>query len=477
MSKPTRRAFLATSAAFVAAVTAHSVAWPTRFAMASTNDPNVQKMIEAVTAGDLATATDLIAQSPDLVQTRDTKGLSVFALSLLHGHPQIGAAIRGAGYELDLHEAALALDWERLATLAEPDPMQVNSFHAIGGSAMWAAARGGAGSQMWRVYQYGGDPDLTPQDGYSPLRAALDLPDLATAEMTAAALLSNNASANTVEPDLQTGLHLAAARGSSELVEIFIRKGADLDALDPQGRTAQDLAEQNGHSAAANILRNHSNIPRDFSAQKRTRDSNEQPYTVPDFGRISLPERSKFVGASHGRMAEIQRLTKVDPRYAHSVATTDEAAVEAGAHMGNQDIVNMLLEFGASYDLTTVVMRGDVSTLKSRLKAEPRLIHERGAHDFPMLWYPVIGGELLECTEILLDAGADIERQHFLGNTALHYAVLGGQLEMTALLLERGADPNRISRKFSGDGITPLGLAEQRKHAAVAQLLRDRGAL
>ena len=190
-----------------------------------------------------------------------------------------------------------------------------------------------------------------------------------------------------------------------------------------------------------------------------------------------MPERSKFVGASHGRKAEIERLTKVDPRYAHSVATTDEAAVEAGAHMGNQDIVNMLLEFGASYDLTTVVMRGDVSTLKSRLKAEPRLIHERGAHDFPMLWYPVIGGELLDCAEILLDAGADIERQHFLGNTALHYAVLGGQLEMTALLLERGADPNRISRKFSDDGITPLALAEQRNHTEVAQLLRDRGAL
>jgi len=348
----------------------------------------------------------------------------------------------------------------------------VNELHAMGGSAIWAAARGGAGSQIWRVYQYGADPNLRLNGSFSPLRTALQHPSLATAEMTAATLLSNNANPLTSEPDGRAPLHIAAWRGSTDIVEILIRKGADLSAKDADGHTAQQVAEQSGHTSTSEMLVHHADIPRDFNEHKRLLNASGDSYTAPDFGRISVPERSSFVGASHARIDELKRLTKIDPRYAHAVATTDEAAVEAGAHMGNQDIVDLLLDFGAPYDATTATMRGDVNTLKSRLSAEPRLIHERGAHDFPLLWYPVIGGEQLECAKILLDAGAEVERQHFLGTTALHYAALGGQVEMTALLLEHGGDPARLSRKFSPDGISALQLAEQRGHDEVAKLLR-----
>lgn len=144
--------------------------------------------------------------------------------------------------------------------------------------------------------------------------------------------------------------------------------------------------------------------------------------------------------------------------------------------MGRQDIVDYLLAGGAPYSLPTAVMRGDEKRVRELLREDPLRIHERGAHDFALLWYPVIGGGRIELAELLIGAGAEVERQHFLGTTALHYAALSGQLEMTAYLLQAGGDPRRIGKKFSPEGETPLQLAENRGHEEVAKLLRDRGA-
>ncbi len=476
MSEQTRRTFLAGTAGLLASATALTTLWPASPVQAINIDATAKNVIAAVIAGDHEAVARMLALTPGLAQSRNVEGLSIFALSLLHHHREIADEIRAQGYEPDLHEAALALDWDLLAELAAPDPLQVNTFHAMGGSAMWAAARGGAGSQMWRVYQYGGNPDGRPAGAYSPLRTAIEYPDLNTAEMAAGALLSNHATADISGPDGQTPLHIAAARGSHTLVEIFIRKDVALHTKDPQGRTAQQIAEYLGHHKTAKLLANEAAIPRDFTGQKRTLDANGQAYQAPNFSNLSVPKRSQFVGASHRNIEEIRRLLKLDTQYAHAVATTNEAAVEAGAHMGNHEIVNLLLDHGASYDVTTAVMRGDLKTLLDRLKAEPRLIHERGAHDFPLLWYPVIGGEHLACTEALLQAGADVEQQHYLGHTALHFAAVGGQVEMTALLLAGGANPQRISRKFDPNGLTALQIAKARKHDQVVQLLRDHGA-
>lgn len=434
-------------------------------------------LFDAIARGDSAAVDRYLTACPSLLSELDNRGRSILSQALVSRRPSVCEVIIRHGFQPDLHEAAMMRDWARLDALASKHPESVNRVHPIGGTAMYAAASGGAGADLWRIYSHCALPNARPAGGFSPLRAALEFPDVRTAEMTAATLLANGADARAADPDGWTVLHAATMRGSVPIVETLIRKGAHVGAQTPDGQRAVDLADRIGLSDLATILEHHERIPRDDDSLRRSLDATGREYALPSFDGVSMSLRSDFVGASHRDMQRVREALARDARLVHSIATTNEAAIEAGAHMGNHDIIELLLDHGAPYATTTAVVRNDLETVRSRLRAHPGAIHERGAHDFPMLWYAVIGGEKLDMAELLLDAGANPEQQHFLGTTALHFAVLQEQRDMAVLLLEHGADPNRAGRKFSSDGQTPLQLARQRDNEAMVALLIDHGAL
>jgi ankyrin repeat protein len=449
-----------------------------RWAEAEPRSSPASRLLAAVRGGDLDAVRFLLDADPDLLAVRDAEGRSAFAVALLHGHRRIAELLRSRGWEPDLHESALALDWERLDSLAAASPHQVDADHPVGGSAMVAAALGGAGRAIWHVYAVGGHPDLPEQASRrrTALIAALEAPDLPTAELTAASLLGNGADPNARQPGPLSPLHVAASRGSLAIVEMLIRKGAEIGALDAEGRSARELALERGHREVAALLAAHAEIPRDHSTSRRAWDVDGRPYVAADLSHLPPALVTRTVGSAHFDLEATRSALESHPELAHATATTTEGAVEGGAHTGRQAIVELLLERGAPYSLPSAVMRGDLARVRALLDEDPLRIHERGPHDFALLWYPVIGGGRRDLAELLLARGAEVERQHWLGTTALHWAARWGQLEMAALLLERGADPDRVGRQFDDAGQTPHQVALDRGHDAVAQLLRDRGA-
>ena len=66
----------------------------------------------------------------------------------------------------------------------------------------------------------------------------------------------------------------------------------------------------------------------------------------------------------------------------------------------------------------------------------------------------------LPCVNTLLDEGADPNIPDNKGNTALHYAVLNGHVNMVDDLLAHGANPNTVSK----EGETPLHLAIEKSN-------------
>merc|ERR1712137_919654 len=81
-----------------------------------------------------------------------------------------------------------------------------------------------------------------------------------------------------------------------------------------------------------------------------------------------------------------------------------------------------------------------------------------------------IGGDFLE--PILLKYIETIEEETQQGNTPLHLAVTGEDIQTITFLLENGANPNNANAY----GETPLHWAAEYNHTRVIELLRNRGA-
>ena len=101
----------------------------------------------------------------------------------------------------------------------------------------------------------GARPDLTPQDGTTPLMAAAGCgraahltnvpraPRLPTAEEAVGILIEAGVEVNATNEGDFTALHCAAFGGLNELVRQLVQHGANVDARDWRGRTAFRLAQ------------------------------------------------------------------------------------------------------------------------------------------------------------------------------------------------------------------------------------------
>jgi len=68
-------------------------------------------------------------------------------------------------------------------------------------------------------------------------------------------VLSMNFDPNVLSDNGYTPLQYAAMRGNAQMVELFIRNGANVAVLSKDGESAMELALKMGHSAAAEVLK------------------------------------------------------------------------------------------------------------------------------------------------------------------------------------------------------------------------------
>lgn len=436
--------------------------------------PPSRSLFDLIARGDVVAVAAAIRADPTTLGARDEHDRSPLTVALLADQRAVADVLLAHGYRCDLVESAWVGDWERLAELVQADPGGVDALHPLGGTSMHAGVRGRHGSELWRVFAQTASPNPSrPPDIPSPLRAAFELPGLPLVESTAAMLLSNGADASAEEPRGHSSLHAAAARGSATLVEMLIRKGAAPRHRDAEGNRPIDVAAPNDTIAA--LLGGSLTVHRDHVRFRRAFDVDGNPYEPEPIDDIPRPQQRSFVGLGHGRFDELRARLSAEPRLLHARATTTEIAIEAAAHVGRTDIVEFLLDRGAPLSVPTAVVLGDTDRVKKLLDAHPDRIHERGPHDFAPLWYAAIGSGDVPMARLLVDRGADVEAQHFLGTTALHFAALGNRVELAEFLIDHGAKVDRRGRKFSAAGDTPRQLAIAQGHERMADLLRVRG--
>jgi ankyrin repeat protein len=432
--------------------------------------------LHAVENGDLGEVRRLLAIYGSLASSRDASGRSAFVLARLHGREPVAQEIR-ARVELDVVEAVLAQDWERFGMLTREDPERCNTAHPIGGTPLYAGALAGMGEDLYRLRGAGCRRDEAPDGGtgFTPARGAMECRTISGARCAATDLLGNGADVNAAQRGGDSILHGAVRRRSEPLVRLAIRKGADPAARDRDGRTAQELAEHLEWEAGAGLLARHVDLPRDHRASRWGFDANRQPIVRPDLSAVPQSRQNEVTGSSHAKLDRLRELVAADRRLVFSVSTDDELAIEACAHTGNRTIIRFHLEHGAPLSLPTAVALGDHDTIRFLLDRDPLLIHERGAHDFPIMWYAAIGGGGVETAELLHGYGVAPD-QESLGITALHWCARNDDRDLAAWLIAKGADVEALGFKWDGDGETPLQLARSAESPVIAEMLERAGA-
>jgi len=175
-----------------------------------------------------------------------------------------------------------------------------------------------------------------------------------------------------------------------------------------------------------------------------------------------------LVGNAHGNAARVREILEEHPELVNAVATWQETPIQAAAQMGNRAILEMLLGLGAPLDCYTAAALGRAGEVREFLASQPVLATGTGVHGLPALYFAAVGNSV-ETAELFRRHGADVNAGAG-GNTPLHGAAMLGNREMTAWLLQNGADPTLTDYEHK----TPLERAVGGGHAEVAGLLRER---
>ena len=257
-------------------------------------------LLFAARSGDVATARALVAAGADVDDTA-AAGTSALVIAAHSGHGPFGTYLLeqgadpnagDAGYSA-LHAAILrgqaglaeallgyGADLNTLVERGTPGRRFSADFsirhQAVGANAFWLAARYGELETLRRLADWGGDPQVSPANRVSSLKAAIGIPQISQEDRRnrvdapdsvehvdqeqttldlARIVLDLGVDVNQTDDRGNTALHDAVRTGFASLVDLLASHDADLDALNDRGQTPLVLAETSLPVPGTNGLR------------------------------------------------------------------------------------------------------------------------------------------------------------------------------------------------------------------------------
>src|SRR5258708_4345110 len=238
---------------------------------------------QAVLAGDIATVTSMLDRDPDLRYARDSDGVSVYILACLKGQAKVAEELVRRGLVLNIFEASASGNTPRVNELGKDNALIARHHLPDGRTPLHLAAAAGKADTVTALANRNADLSAGPE---SPLLFALNHPDHAVASEMSRFLLMNASDPNARRRDGKSALHIAAARGYDDLVQMLIHRGAATDVRDADGKTPLAVAT----GPAIPTLQHASSIERVSYAPRYTQDLTGKP--VPRDRTSRLPHES-----------------------------------------------------------------------------------------------------------------------------------------------------------------------------------------
>ncbi|PNH03306.1 Ankyrin-3 [Tetrabaena socialis] len=240
------------------------------------------------------------------------------------------------------------------------------------------------------------------------------------------------------EPNCWTALHWASAGGHTDVAAVLLRGGADVQAKDYDGRTPVDLATEEGKVEVVALLQPA--IPPAKPPKRRDM-----------MVRKAASEWALLAAAKQGILQDVQRLLSHPTANPNVKSANGWTALHWASATGHKAVVEFLLRAGAD--------------VEAKDNEDGTALHWASQEDFK------------EVVEVLLRAGADvaaINEASRNGWTALHLAGHHGHMQVAAMLLRGGADPEaRDEALESMDRMRAPGkIGAAQQHAASAVMRR-----
>jgi RNA polymerase sigma factor (sigma-70 family) len=210
--------------------------------------------------------------------------------------------------------------------------------------------------------------------------------------------------------------------------------------------------------------------------------------TVADDLRARRPSRNEsfetrvvdlLEAARGGDIERVKTLLKADRRLLVGRDPMGNTALIIAVNTGHEALADLLFDAGVEPGLHEAAAIGDSSRVRAALDRDPALLDTDSPEGFTPLALAAHFGHL-DVMRLLIDRGADVNRvaTHRLAVTPLHAALFGRQVGAALLLIERGADVT-LARGGSGwkrAGWTPLHYAASMGFSTLVQPLLERGA-
>ncbi len=216
----------------------------------------------AASYGDAARVQALLKDNPDLVFSKDSRGVTPLRLAAAAGNKEVTELLLASKAEVNartsdgttpLHMAA-ANGHKDVVELLLANKADSNAKDTNGETPLQLAVAGNHADVAQALLK--DNPDLVfskDGGGATPLLLAAAKGNKEVAEL----LLASKAEVNTRASNGRTPLHMAAANGHKDLVELLLANKADPNAKDTSGKTPLELAVAGDHADVVELLRQH----------------------------------------------------------------------------------------------------------------------------------------------------------------------------------------------------------------------------
>jgi RNA polymerase sigma factor (sigma-70 family) len=218
----------------------------------------VIEILKAARSGDAEKVKQLLEEDPRLSAARDPLGNTALILAVNSGHHEIAELLLSSGVEPDIYEAASIGKTEMVATRLQADPSLIEAYSSEGFTALGLAAHFGHVETLKFLIDRGGNINAISKHpmNVSPLHAALFGRRLEAAQMLieAGADVTPKRGGKGWPRCGWTALHYCSGYGFLDLIQQLIERGADINAIDDEGRTPLRVAIESGRHDVEELL-------------------------------------------------------------------------------------------------------------------------------------------------------------------------------------------------------------------------------